>query len=292
VNTPSPASPSTLIRLAGADALALLHRISTQALEDLGRSESRATLFCDFRGRLQSRAHVARVSDDSVWLVAERAPGAELAAFLDRHIFREDVKLDDWSARCSIRGRLEAGATPGTPVAEADGRPTKLAIAPGAALEVLPATAPAPTEAELYAWEVARIEAARPRHGREIAEAFNPYEVGLADEVHLSKGCYTGQEVLQRLITYSSVRRGLARVSGPGAAPVTPVPACIADERVGTVTSAVESDDGWIGLAVISARGLEARAEVGVEDGAKLRAIEPVPAAKPRGLPEATGQAR
>ena len=80
--------PSILLRLTGRDALPLLHRISTQALEDLGRGESRATLFCDFRARLLFRAHVVRLTDDSVWLVHELAPGADLAHHLDRHIFR------------------------------------------------------------------------------------------------------------------------------------------------------------------------------------------------------------
>src|SRR5690349_20515511 len=95
--------PSVLLRLTGKDALPLLHRISTQALEDLGRGEARATLFCDFRARLLFRAHVARLTDDSVWLLHELAPGPALAQHLDKHIFREDVKLEDWSDRFAVR---------------------------------------------------------------------------------------------------------------------------------------------------------------------------------------------
>src|SRR5689334_24827944 len=47
-----------------------------------------------------------------------------------------------------------------------------------------------------------RIRAARPRHGHEVTSSFTPFEVGLAHEVHLDKGCFTGQEALMRLITY------------------------------------------------------------------------------------------
>lgn len=275
--------PSILLRLTGKDALPLLHRISTQALEDLGRGESRATLFCDFRARLLFRAHVARLTDDSVWLVHELAPGAALAQHLDKHIFREDVTVEDWSDRFAVRGRVASDVRAGTPAIEEGGRPVRLVIGDTAALDVVPASTVLPLD-QLYAWEVARIATGRPRHGHEIAEAFHPFEVGLADDVHLSKGCYTGQEVLQRLITYRSVRRQLACVAGSGEAPATPVPACIGDERVGTVTSTIASGPGWAGLAVLSTKALEPGAEVRVEDGATLGEIAPFAPKQPRGL--------
>ena len=277
--------PSILLRLTGKDAIPLLHRISTQALEDLARGEVRATLFCDFRARLLFRAHVARLVDDSVWLVHELAPGPDLARHLDKHVFREDVKLEDWSDRFVVRGRVASDVRAGSPTIEEGGRPVRLVVGDAAALDVVPASTVLPLD-QLFAWEVARIATGRPRHGHEIAEAFHPFEVGLADEVHLSKGCYTGQEVLQRLVTYRSVRRRLARVAAAGEAPATPVPVCIGDERVGTVTSAIAAGPGWAGLAVLSAKAFEPGAEVRVEDGVGLSTIAPFPVRAPRGLPE------
>jgi len=285
VSTSAPiGSPSILLRLTGKDALPLLHRISTQALDDLGRGEARATLFCDFRARLLFRAHVLRLADDSVWLLHEHAPGREFAQHLDRHIFREDVKLEDWSDRFAVRGRIESGGRAGMPPVEADGRPVHLAVGDSAVLDVVPATTLLIPE-QLFTWEIARVASGRPRHGHEIAEAFHPFEVGLAEEVHLSKGCYTGQEVLQRLVTYRSVRRQLARVAGAGVAPGTPVPACIGDERVGTVTSTIAAGDGWAGLAVLSAKAFEPGVEVRVEDGSAMSAVAPFPLRPPLGLP-------
>src|SRR6185436_4122192 len=87
---------STALRLTGRDTLPLLHRVTTNALEDLQPGEARATLWCDFRGRLQFRAVVA-VTGDAVWLLRADAPGAELAAALDKSIFRDDVKVEDVS---------------------------------------------------------------------------------------------------------------------------------------------------------------------------------------------------
>src|SRR5438477_804465 len=89
---------STVLRLEGRDALPLLHRISTQALLHLRPGHPRATLFCDFRGRLLHRAVVAVTSDGSVWLLRPDPPGAELAAVIDRHVFRDEVATPERSS--------------------------------------------------------------------------------------------------------------------------------------------------------------------------------------------------
>ena len=62
-------APSTALRLTGRDVLPLLHRTTSNALDDLPLLGARATLFCDFRGRLQHRAVVAMASDGAVWLL-------------------------------------------------------------------------------------------------------------------------------------------------------------------------------------------------------------------------------
>ena len=230
---------ATLLRLKGGDALSLLHRISTQALLDLKPGEPRATLFCDFRGRLLHRAVVSVAEDGAVWLRSE-TPAAELAAFLDRHIFRDDVALENRSDETAAEPSID---------------------------------------------ERTRIRAGDARHGHEIAEAFNPYEVGLAADVHLDKGCYTGQEALQRLITYRSVRRELTRVSGAGAAPTVPADVIRDGEKVGVLTSAAADESGgWIGLAVLKKELVSKTATDLAVAGATLT-LEPLPAACPAGLP-------
>ena len=235
---------STALRLSGRDALAVLHRISTQFLSDLGAGEQRFTLFCDFRGRLLHRALVSRLADQSIWLLRDDAPGAELAAFVDAHVFREEVRIEDLSDR-----RHEFGF----PAAATDER--------------------------------ARIEAGRPRHGHEIREEFTPFEVGLAREVHLNKGCFTGQEALMRLVTYDSVRRRLARVSGAGSTPSTPAPLRLAGDRAGVVTSALAVEDGWIGLAPLTSAAGAPGATPALEDGSPITAVFPFPIERPLGLP-------
>src|SRR5262249_50736264 len=132
-----------------------------------------------------------------------------------------------------------------------------------------------------------RIQAGAARRGHEIAEAFNPYEVGLAADVHLDKGCYTGQEALQRLITYGSVRRELTRVSGAGAAPAVPADVVRGGETVGVLTSSAPGETGgWVGLAVIR-KQLVSAANHELTVGSDKIALEPLPPACPAGLPTA-----
>src|SRR5258706_12135430 len=100
----------TLLCLEGRDALALLHRISTQSLLDLAPGQAAATLFCDFRGRLLHRAIVAVTRDRVVWLLRDDAPALPPAAFLARFLFREDVRgtgpPEGWAGRLGAgRGR-------------------------------------------------------------------------------------------------------------------------------------------------------------------------------------------
>jgi hypothetical protein len=271
---------TTALRLVGRDALSLVHRLSTQVVEDLEPGEARPTLFCDFRGRLLHRAVAARTTDGALWLLREDAPAAELAAYIDRHVFRDDVSIEDRSAaRTVLPSPGGFGLAAGT-VRETGGAPARVQLDWDYGLELADAPAAPPEDAER-----ARVLAGRPRHGHEIRDEFHPYEVRLAHEVHLSKGCYTGQETLLRLLTYRGTRRHLARVRGTGAAPETPCDALIDGERAGRLTSAVAADHGWIGLAVLRDVVFEPPASVITAGGGWVEILARLPDTEPLGLP-------
>ena len=277
---------STLLRVSGRDALGVLHRIATQQLEDLFPGHARMTCFCDFRGRLLHRACVAVARDGSVWLLRDDESGDTLAAFIDQHVFREDVKIEDRSSASVVSLTLGPDAHLEKPARLEDVTPTwNGEMSAGV---IIPATAGVSYGIHDAGIVGARDEAQRirsgwPRHGYEIEESFTPFEIGLAHEVHLSKGCFTGQEALMRLMTYRSVRRRLAHVRGRGAAPAIPSDVIHGSETVGRLTSVAADGDHWIGLAVvrhgeIGATGLSAQ-------GTAIDVVEPFPAAHPLGLP-------
>ncbi len=238
----------TSLLLTGADTLPLLHRLSSNVLADLAVGQWRPTLFCDFRGRLLYRALVVHAAPGEVRLLSDAEPGAGLAAFVDRYVFREDVKITDRSTE---------------------------------PLPTLSLETPLPAALD----ERARIEAGAPRHGHEIAEHFTPYEVGLAHEVHLSKGCYTGQESLQRLITYDSARRRLVRISGSGPAPGTHGELVAAGEPAGLVTSALAEGTGWVGLAVVRRDRIESGEALSLADGRAVTIAHVFELTRPQGRP-------
>ena len=269
-----------MLELRGADVLTVLHRISTQKLDDLSPGAARVTLFCDFRGRLLHRAVVGVTADRAVWLVRDDAPGAPLAEFLDRHVFRDDVKIEDRSASLSVHWSDDAPEpAPGTLV-ERDGIPVALQVGSGETLVVGVIAGSIPDGA---ASERRRILAGRPAHGHEIVETFTPFEVGLAHEVHLDKGCFTGQETLMRLITYRSVRRRLARVGGTGPAPTVPGELSAAGRPAGVLTSAVTDGDGWIGLAVVRNEVCDAPTALELPGGVTIGPPEPRELTRPLG---------
>ncbi len=116
------------------------------------------------------------------------------------------------------------------------------------------------------AYQIRRIELGRPVAGSEITDAYNPLEVGLEWTCAENKGCYTGQEIIARQITYDKVTKTLVGLRSeellhPGA------PVSIEGRAVGSVTSAAISptSNAPVALAIIKrpANAAGTRVEVG-----------------------------
>ncbi len=106
------------------------------------------------------------------------------------------------------------------------------------------------TDRETY--ETRRIELGRPLVGAELTGEYTPLEAGLAWAVADNKGCYTGQEIIARQITYDKVTKTLVGLRSD--APL-PVGADVTAEgrSVGVVTSSGYSPalGGPLALAVV-----------------------------------------
>lgn len=100
-------------------------------------------------------------------------------------------------------------------------------------------------------YELLRIEAGLPGEKTELTEDYTPLEAQLGSLVSDTKGCYTGQEIIARQITYDKVTRKLTglklnKEASPGSA------VFVEGKNIGRITSSVISPShGPIGLAVL-----------------------------------------
>ena len=92
------------------------------------------------------------------------------------------------------------------------------------------------------AYEIIRIEAGIPRYGVDITEDNLILETGLNHAVSFNKGCYLGQEVVERIRSRGHVNKNLTGLAIDGEKPATiGSKVLIAEKEIGTITSSVYS---------------------------------------------------
>ena len=262
-----------LIRLDGPDSVRFLHGQTSSAIEGQQPGSWIPSCCTTATGRLRALAEVL-VDRDGAWLLLRGADGTALWQGLERVLFPAD--------------RVQLG--PVTPVRLitplGDGCDTLPQVADGSWISLedghgwlLGRQLVLLTTAELPAWladraplpareqQRWRIQQGVPAAPGEINDDTNPFEVGLADRVSLSKGCYVGQETLAKLATYDGVKQQLRRwfwrgTQGPGEPGTVLFGAKTGDEisspRAGLITSSLALEDGlWIGLALVRRQSLQ-----------------------------------
>ena len=262
-----------LIRLDGPDSGRFLHGQTSSAIEGQQPGSWIPSCCTTATGRLRALAEVL-VDRDGAWLLLRGADGTALWQGLERVLFPAD--------------RVQLG--PVTPVRLitplGDGCDTLPQVADGSWISLengsgwlLGRQLVLLTTAELPAWladraplpareqQRWRIQQGVPAAPGEINDDTNPFEVGLADRVSLSKGCYVGQETLAKLATYDGVKQQLRRwfwrgTQDPGEPGTVLFGAKTGDEtsspRAGLITSSLALEDGlWIGLALVRRQSLQ-----------------------------------
>lgn len=257
------------------DRLALLHRMSTNAVEQLTKGQGRATVLTTALARIIDRLIIYERGDATLAVCGSgRTRGVR--GWLQKHIFFQDkVQTRDVSAdtfqiglfgpqSARIAEQLAPGAeslalhnfvemtVAGAAIILARTYPLPLTghgftlMGPATAREAVAAALTATGEAifggeALY--ELLRIEAGLPLAGHELTEDYIPLEAGLWDAISLTKGCYIGQEIIARMESRHKLARTLARFTF--AAPVSSgTPLLSGDRTVGTLTSVAMRPDG------------------------------------------------
>lgn len=259
-----------LLLLTDADRNDFLHRMTTNEINKLPAGATTVTVLTSPTARILFVFTVLARTDE-LWLL----PATGQTAALERHLrgqifFMDKVKVrnsSDSYRRCRLMGPLaeQILANVGFAVTtlapdgwlEQEGcvilKQTKFDV-PGfeliapqesyASLVTKLADAGAVVLADECAYQSYRMELGRPLPGYELTDAFNPLEAGLLWTCADNKGCYTGQEIIARQITYDKITKSLV---GLRSDTLLPLGADVIDEGrvVGTVTSTGSS----LGLA-------------------------------------------
>ena len=306
-----PLGDRAVIAVPGEDRLSWLDSLTSQALAALAPGQSTELLVLDPQGHVE---HAASVIDDgeTTWLIVDRADAEGLLSWLRRMRFRLRVEPRDASEEYAVFGgtsagldRITAAQPAAVPLVWTDPWPD---VAPGgygyAAIDPHPgadrdwaealvtrdeerriADAAAAGElavAGLVAADALRVAAWRPRWSADVDERVLPHELDwLRTAVHLSKGCYRGQETVAKVHNLGHPPRRLVALQLDGSASVLPAHGAavrVGEDEVGTVTStALHFEEGPIALAIVRrSTPVDATLAVDTEDGPIAAAQEVV----------------
>jgi len=283
-----------VVTVTGPDRLTWLHSLTTQHLDRLTPGEPASALILSPHGHVEHELHIV---DDgaTTWITVEPDAASALVAYLDSMRFMLRVEVADvtndwaviwqpvmephdrygtWLPAPEFRGSgmSQSGTDRGGDAGRyIDHRPEALVgreiLVPRPELLLVLGDDPAGT----WAWQALRIAAAVPRVGAETDHRTLPHEVGwIGPAVHLSKGCYRGQEAVARVHNLGSPPRRLVLLHLDGGAEILPVhgdPVFLGERQVGWVGSAARHYElGPIATAVIK-RSVDADADLVVRVG-------------------------
>lgn len=230
------------IRATGEDRVRLLHAMTTNNVQALLPGQGCYAFFLSAQGRILGDVHVLCREDDLL-LDTEPESSQKLYEHLDKFIIVDDVTLEDWSgvlAAIALEGPRAAAILTqlGAPLPEKDyahvawgdrilarlsrtGGPGYFIFSPAAEREALIAQlqAAGAEEADDEAVRVVRLEHGKPRYGEDISERFLTQEANQMHAVSFNKGCYLGQEIVERVRSRAQIHRRLLplRIEGSAA---------------------------------------------------------------------------
>ncbi len=197
-----------VLRITGPDRLSWLHSLTTQHLERLATGESTQALVLSPTGHVE---HHLTLTDDgtATWVHAEPGTAGPLLEFLESMRFMLRVEPADVSADYAVLTVLGPAADDMT--AGLDGVEARVMAGSFGTIDLIVARDRLPDAAGelvrrgaavagMWAFEALRIAARVPRFGLDTDHRTIPHEVGwIETAVHLSKGCYRGQETVARV---------------------------------------------------------------------------------------------
>jgi folate-binding protein YgfZ len=262
-----------MLVLTGEDRVRWLNGMVTNNTRDLDVNHGNYSLLLNAQGRIQGDL-VAYNRGDYVLVTTEAGQVEKMKAIFDKYIIMDDVEIADVSEKLTAVGVagpkshevvLKAGfeipqlalgevvdvqwSGVGATVARGLGdRGESYEIwfsSDNAALvwDALVGAGAKPVGFEALEW--LRILNGVPRYGIDMTERYLPQETGQDRALHFTKGCYIGQEIVERIRSRALLHRGLAGFEIEGPAPAAGSPVMGPEKQVGEITSSASiSIDG------------------------------------------------
>ncbi|MCB9791893.1 MAG: hypothetical protein H6741_04125 [Alphaproteobacteria bacterium] len=287
------------LQLVGDDTRRYANSQLTNNFRDMPVGGAARAAITDRKGRIQGLVAALLLAEDTLLVISDGVDPEWLFERLDMYIIMDPIELGDLSeerALISLQGPRAAAilAAAGAPI-PAPGRSEPFrggwvfqrdrtglggfdlllpADAVRSATEAL--TAAGASWCGFGALEALRVLAGHPRWPDDMGERAFLHEMGLVGElVSFTKGCYIGQEVINRMETMGKLTRQLVGLELAGPVEVG-AEVLLGEKSVGAISSLAEVDGRRIGLAVLRVAALEPDAELSAAGVAvELRPLTP-----------------
>jgi folate-binding protein YgfZ len=189
------------LRITGEDRARLIHALTTNHIQHMKPGNQVYAFFLTAQGRIVSDSFISCYAD---YLLLD-VPGEvreSISNHIDHYIIADDVTLDDVTE--TTFGLLAAGERIYGPIEEKESTIAALGL----------------ENATLNDLEEYRLTQFHPVFGKDFTSATLPQETGIPYALHFSKGCYIGQEIVERIRSRGHVNRVLAGLHSSAALPV------------------------------------------------------------------------
>jgi tRNA-modifying protein YgfZ len=234
----------------GRDRARLLHNLTSNEVKKMVPGDSCYAFVLSPQGRIQADLHLLCLADH---FLIDTDPGLREKVYqhIRRYIIADQVELEDVSGQTACIGvegpaaadlKLEPGdhtvapfTITGQPGYRIYGAPESQA-ALLAKLESLGAKAATADDARMV-----RIENGKPLYGEDIRDTSLPQETQQMQAISFTKGCYLGQEIVERIRSQGRVNKKLERLEFEGPEPPAPGTKLQVDGRDAEITSSIYS---------------------------------------------------
>lgn len=235
-----------IIELKGKDVLEFLHRITTNSINDLPKAHTKTTLFTSDKGRIVGVGKLINFEDYQL-MICGRANKVRIISWIRKYIIGDDVHVKDANGKYNLLELIGPQADSfiriicGNVVNEIEQNTLKIIHTDNILFFLIKRTDErgqskfwlladlenckrlidmmiaydGPFDFNLIgedAYNSYRIEQGYPIAPNELNDNYNPHEANLMQFIDTTKGCYIGQEVIERLHTYDKVQKYLTGV--------------------------------------------------------------------------------